>query len=87
VREFELVDSNLQRDAQPVVFSYTGLWQHDTPLLDMLDQLYGERPLDSLGGSYGGSVRYRQVEGIPRWFGRQWPIPTGGGCAQTTATP
>lgn len=46
----------------PRLFRYADLWQHDTPLLDFLQQTYGERKLDTLGGSYGWSVRYRQVE-------------------------
>ena len=47
---------------QPLVFNYSDLWQHKMPLLDMLRSRYGHRQLDSLGGSYGWSVRYRQVE-------------------------
>jgi hypothetical protein len=46
----------------PRVFACTDLWQHHQPLLQVLGDLYGERQLDSLGGSYGWSVRYRQVE-------------------------
>jgi len=46
----------------PWVFGYDQLWQHREPLLDVLKTLYGDRQLDSFGGSYGWSVRYRQVE-------------------------
>jgi len=48
--------------AQPLVFSCNNLWQHDQPLLDVMAQQFGHRQLDSFGGSYGWSVRYRQVE-------------------------
>jgi len=47
---------------QPEVFAYSDFWQHDRPMLDTLVDLYGNRQLDSFGGSYGWSVRYRQVE-------------------------
>jgi len=46
----------------PLVFDFAQLWQHDLPLFDTLRRHYGQRPLDSFGGSYGWSVRYRQVE-------------------------
>lgn len=48
--------------ARPFVFSYTDLWQHDTPLLDMLRAEAGHEMLACLGGTYGWSVRYRQRE-------------------------
>ncbi len=47
---------------RPLIFSCADLWQRDVPLLDTLREYYGQRPLDSFGGSYGWSVRYRQVE-------------------------
>ena len=47
---------------QPFVFEYHGLWQHKVGLLQTMRELYGSRRLDSFGGSYGWSVRYRQVE-------------------------
>jgi hypothetical protein len=46
----------------PVVFDYADLWQGEKSLFGTLEELYGERQLDSLGGSYGWPVRYRQVE-------------------------
>ncbi len=46
----------------PLVFNCPDLWRNKTPLLDTLDDLYGERSLDSFGGSYGWSVRYKQIE-------------------------
>ena len=46
----------------PAVFRYEELWQHQVPLLDYLQERYGDRSLDSFGGSYGWSVRYRQTE-------------------------
>jgi hypothetical protein len=46
----------------PRVFACQDLWQHELPLLQVLKNQYGERPLDSFGGSYGWSVRYRQLE-------------------------
>lgn len=51
---------------QPRVFKYADLWQGELPLLQTLHDRYGERKLDSLGGSYGWSVRYRQVEDYER---------------------
>ena len=47
---------------QPRLFACDDLWRGSAPLLDTLQNIYGDRPLDSLGGSYGWSVRYRQVE-------------------------
>jgi len=47
---------------QPQIFNYDCLWNHEQPLFNVLNDMYGERPLDSFGGSYGWSVRYRQVE-------------------------
>jgi hypothetical protein len=47
---------------QPHVFSCPDLWQHDEPILDVMLQAYGQRRLDSFGGSYGWSVRYKQEE-------------------------
>ena len=52
----------VQSSETPKVFSCENLWQHEMPLLDYLQQNHGERKLDTLGGSYGWSVRYRQVE-------------------------
>lgn len=46
----------------PIVFEYKQLWRHEQPLLDVLTNIYGDRRLDTLGGSYGWPVRYRQVE-------------------------
>ena len=51
---------------QPQVFDYADLWQGDRPLLQSLRDIYGNRKLDSLGGSYGWPVRYRQVEDYER---------------------
>lgn len=47
---------------QPHVFSCSDLWQHDEPLLRVMSKAYGNRKLNSFGGSYGWSVRYRQEE-------------------------
>jgi len=47
---------------RPCLFSCSNLWQHRQPILDVLAARYGHRPLDSFGGSYGWSVRYRQIE-------------------------
>ena len=46
----------------PEVFAYNDLWQHPLPLLDYLQKYHGDKKLDQLGGSYGWSVRYRQIE-------------------------
>jgi hypothetical protein len=46
---------------QPLVFDYTGLWQHTLPLLEVLRSRYGDLPIGRLGGSYGSSVRPEQV--------------------------
>lgn len=46
----------------PVVFPYTSLWQHEMPLLDYLREHHGQRSLESFGGSYGWSVRFKQIE-------------------------
>jgi len=48
--------------AQPIVFRYPDLWQHERPLLDELRAEAGHWPLDQLGGTYGWSVRYKQRE-------------------------
>ena len=48
--------------AEPLVFACDELWQHEQSLLDYLSCEYGHCRLDSLGGSYGWPVRYRQVE-------------------------
>lgn len=49
-------------ELQPSVFSCSDLWQHDEPLLSVMSKAYGNRKLNSFGGSYGWSVRYRQEE-------------------------
>jgi len=46
----------------PATFRCDNFWTGDAPLCRTLADLYGSRPLDSFGGSYGWSVRYRQVE-------------------------
>ncbi len=51
---------------QPRVFPWRTLWRGELPLLRTIQTIYGERRLDSLGGSYGWSVRYRQVEDYER---------------------
>ncbi len=51
---------------QPLVFDYTGLWQHTLPMLDMLRARYGHLPVDQLGGSYGWSVRHTQSAAYER---------------------
>lgn len=48
--------------AKPLVFACDNLWTHEQSLLDYLSSEYGDCRLDSLGGSYGWPVRYRQVE-------------------------
>ena len=48
--------------SEPVVFDYAELWQHETSLLDYLREHHGHRSLEDFGGSYGWSVRFRQVE-------------------------
>ncbi|MEE4184400.1 MAG: cupin-like domain-containing protein [Gammaproteobacteria bacterium] len=48
--------------AEPIVFEYRDLWQHERPLLDELRAAAGHIPLDRLGGTYGWSVRYKQRE-------------------------
>lgn len=48
--------------AEPIVFEYRELWQHDRPMLDELHAEAGHMPLDQLGGTYGWSVRYKQRE-------------------------
>ena len=50
------------RKLQPQVFNCTDLWQHEKPLLNVMAKTYGRRNLNSFGGSYGWSVRYRQEE-------------------------
>jgi hypothetical protein len=47
---------------QPCVFSCSDFWQHSEPLLDALKSASGDTLLPDLGGTYGWSVRYRQVE-------------------------
>lgn len=42
---------------QPLLFDCPNLWQHAEPLLDVMLARYGRRPLRSLGGTYGWSVR------------------------------
>lgn len=42
---------------QPLVFDYSGLWNHTLPLLHVLKSRYGHLPLAGLGGTYGWSVR------------------------------
>ncbi len=54
--------SEIPYGKNPYVFPFTDLWQHDASLLSVLRDKYGHRPLDGFGGSYGWSVRYRQVE-------------------------
>ena len=49
-------------DNEPFVFTCTDLWRNPEPLLDFMVGRYGDAQLDSLGGSYGWSVRYRQIE-------------------------
>ncbi len=61
VEEFAL-DHLLGPAEAPFVFNCEDLWQHQDPLLDVMRRCYGHRPVDSLGGSYGWSVRYRQIE-------------------------
>ncbi len=61
VEEFAL-DHLLGPIDTPFAFDFDGLWQHADPLLDVMQRLYGERRVDSFGGSYGWSVRYRQQE-------------------------
>jgi Cupin-like domain len=48
--------------AKPLVFACDYLWTHQQSLLDYLSTEYGHCSLDSLGGSYGWPVRYRQIE-------------------------
>ena len=50
----------------PKIFACSELWQHKVPLLDFLEEHYGESTLDQLGGSYGWPVRYRQIEDYAR---------------------
>jgi hypothetical protein len=47
---------------KPLVFACDNLWTHQQSLLDYLSREYGHCSLDSLGGSYGWPVRYRQIE-------------------------
>jgi hypothetical protein len=47
---------------QPYTFAYDSLWHHKISLIQTMKDLYGSRRLDSFGGSYGWSVRYRQIE-------------------------
>lgn len=56
------VDVSPRQAEAPRIFAYKGLWQGHQPLLKTLMENYGHRRLDSFGGSYGWSVRYRQVE-------------------------
>jgi len=58
----QLVSAKDNRSERPLVFTYNDFWQNDASLHDTLKQLYGNKPLDSFGGSYGWSVRYRQIE-------------------------
>ncbi|MBT8422490.1 MAG: hypothetical protein HKN56_01395 [Gammaproteobacteria bacterium] len=51
-----------QAESFPRVFKCDTLWRHEQPLLDYLRSHHGQRSLNSFGGSYGWSVRYRQVE-------------------------
>jgi len=63
----EPVDSDLapsicQQLRRPVVFPYENLWQHSKPILELLSSESSGLPLNSLGGTYGWPVRYRQEE-------------------------
>ncbi len=43
--------------AEPTVFEYDELWQHQLPMIDYIRREYGDLPLETLGGSFGSSVR------------------------------
>src|SRR5210317_1567742 len=58
---FELKQKSGFQLPEPVVFNYSNLWRHEKPLLDVIKDTYGNRQLDTLGGSYGWSVRYQQA--------------------------
>ena len=43
--------------AYPEVFEYRDLWQHRDPLLEVLRSDYGTHKIETLGGSYGFTIR------------------------------
>ena len=45
---------------RPTRFRCASVWQHESPLLDVLAREYGDLRLDDLRGTYGWCIRYSQ---------------------------